>query len=230
MKVYEIKLKVFMLKKVTVDNIQTIVSEFIDSALAKNEQLLQMHNENKFKFYCFGGFYPLEDDKIYKSDKIYTLTLRTTDRRIAEFFNNDLINNYTSFIKGLTSEIRILPKKHIEKIYSLTPVILKNDNGYWKNVISLEDFEKRLKENLIKKYNNLSDEKLDEDFELYTGLEFKNRKPIANEYKGIKLLGDKVSLNISENKTAQDLAYMCLGTGLLEMNARGYGFCNYRWL
>ena len=92
------------------------------------------------------------------------------------------------------------------------------------------DFEKRLKENLIKKYNNLSDEKLDEDFELYTGLEFKNRKPIANEYKGIKLLGDKVSLNISENKTAQDLAYMCLGTGLLEMNARGYGFCNYRWL
>ena len=156
--------------------------------------------------------------------------MRTIDRRIAEFFNNDLINNYTNFIKGLTSEIRILPKKHIEKIYSLTPVILKNDNGYWKNVISLEDFEKRLKENLIKKYNNLSDEKLDEDFELYTGLEFKNRKPIANEYKGIKLLGDKVSLNISENKTAQDLAYMCLGTGLLEMNARGYGFCNYRWL
>lgn len=230
MKVYEVKLKLFILKQVTIDDIQTIISEFIDSALSKNEQLLKMHNENKFKFYCFGGFYPLEEDKVYKSGKIYTLTLRTIDRTMAEFFNNKLVNNYTDYIKGLTSEIRIIPKKHIDKIYSLTPIILKNNDGYWKNVISTDDFERRLRENLIKKYNEINDEKLNEDFELYTILEFKNRKPIANKYKEIKLLGDKVSLNISENKIAQDLAYMCLGTGLLEMNARGYGFCNYRWL
>lgn len=230
MKVYEIKLKVFMLKQVIINNIQTVISEFIDSALAKDDELLKMHNDNKFKYYCFGGFYPIEEDKIYKDGNIYTLTLRTIDLNLAQFFNNKLVNNYNSYIKGLTSEIRIVPKKHIEKIYSLTSIILKNDNGYWRTVISPDDFERRLRENLIKKYNDLNDEKLNEDFELYTTLEFKNRKPIANEYKGIRLLGDKVSLNISENKTAQDLAYMILGTGLLEMNARGYGFCNYRWL
>lgn len=230
MKVYEIKLKVFMLKQVIINNIQTVISEFIDSALAKDDELLKMHNDNKFKYYCFGGFYPIEEDKIYKDGNIYTLTLRTIDLNLAQFFNNKLVNNYNSYIKGLTSEIRIVPKKHIEKIYSLTSVILKNDNGYWRTVISPDDFERRLRENLIKKYNDINDEKLNEDFELYTTLEFKNRKPIANEYKGIRLLGDKVSLNISENKTAQDLAYMILGTGLLEMNARGYGFCNYRWL
>lgn len=230
MKVYEIKLKVFLLKEVMVNSIQTVISEFIDSALAKNDQLLKMHNDNKFKKYCFGGFYPVEEDKRYRRGNIYTITLRTIDEGIANFFNNELVNEYSSYIKGLTSEIRILPQKHIEKIYSLTPVILKNNDGYWRNIISPDDFERRLRENLIKKYNDISDEKLNEEFELYTALEFKNRKPIANEYKGIKLLGDKISLNISENKTAQDLAYICLGTGLLEMNARGYGFCNYRWL
>lgn len=230
MKVYEIKLKVFLLKEVMVNSIQTVISEFIDSALAKNDQLLKMHNDNKFKKYCFGGFYPVEEDKRYRSGNMYTITLRTIDEGIANFFNNELVNEYSSYIKGLTSEIRILPQKHIEKIYSLTPVILKNNDGYWRNIISPDDFERRLRENLIKKYNDISDEKLNEEFELYTALEFKNKKPIANEYKGIKLLGDKISLNISENKTAQDLAYICLGTGLLEMNARGYGFCNYRWL
>ena len=156
--------------------------------------------------------------------------MRTINRNIGEFFNNKLANEYNSYIKGLTSEIRILPKKHIDKIYSLTPVILKNNEGYWKNVISLKDFERKLKENLIKKYNSTQKEKIDEDFEFYTTLEFKNKRPIPNEYKEIKLLGDKISLNICENKMAQDLAYMCLGTGLLEMNERGYGFCNYRWL
>ena len=44
------------------------------------------------------------------------------------------------------------------------------------------------------------------------------------------LLGDKISLNISDDKLAQDLAYMALGTGLLEVNSRGAGFTNYRWL
>lgn len=230
MEVYEIKLKVFILKDVLINEMQSVISSFIDTSLAKDKELLKMHNENKFKEYCFDGFYPVEKDKVYKSGKIYTLTLRTINKNIAEFFNNKLVNEYTNYIKGLTSEIRILPKKHIDKIYSLTPAILKNDEGYWKNVISLNDFERRLKENLIKKYNSTQKQKIHEDFEFYTTLEFKNKRPISNEYKGIKLLGDKISLNICENRTAQDLAYMCLGIGLLEMNARGYGFCNYRWL
>lgn len=230
MLVYEIRLKVFILKDVLISEVQSVLSNFIDMALAKDVELLKMHNENKFKGYCFDGFYPVEKDKVYKKGKIYTVTLRTINKNIAEFFNGKLVNEYNSYIKGLTCEIRILPKKHIDKIYSITPVILKNDEGYWKNVISLNDFERRLKDNLIKKYNSVNDEKIDEDFQFYTTIEFKNKKPISNEYKGIKLLGDKVSLNICENKEAQALAYLCLGMGLGEMNPRGYGYCNYRWL
>ena len=95
--------------------------------------------------------------------------------------------------------------------------------------MTLESFEERIKVNLIKKWNVLYGEKLREDFELYTLLEFMNEGPIVMKYKNIRLLGDKIRLQIADNETAQKLAYLSLGTGLAEMNGRGAGFVNYRW-
>lgn len=230
MNVFQIKLKIYLLQDIHVEDSQTKLSSFIDSGLVKNQKLLKFHESNKFKGYCFDAPYPLEEDKIYKRNKIYTVTIRTIEKDLAEFFTNKLVNEFNDNIKGLTSEIRILPKKHIEKLYSITPAIMKNEDGYWKNKIKLDEFERRLKENLIKKYNSRTDIKIDEKFQLYTTIEFKNKKPISTNYKNIKILGDKISLNIAENENAQKIAYMSLGTGIFEMNARGYGFVNYRWL
>lgn len=230
MNVFQIKLKVFLLKDIKVEDYQEIISAFIDTGMSKDNRLLEFHQSNKFKGYCFDALYPIEENKIYKKDNIYTLTIRTIDKYLADFFANKLVNEFNDNLKGLTSEIRILPKKHIEKLYSITPVIMKNSEGYWKGKISLEEFERRLKINLIKKYNDITNSKIDENFEFYSTIEFKNKKPIAAKYKNVKLLGDKISLNISENENAQKLAYMSLGTGIFEMNARGFGFANYRWL
>ena len=230
MNVFQIKIKIFILKNMLIDDSQTIISAFIDGGLSKDEKLLEFHESNKFKGYCFDAPYPIEEDKIYKKDKVYTITIRTIEKELAEFFCNKLVNEFNDNLKGLTSEIRILPKKHIEKLYSITPAVMKDEKGYWKNNMNLDEFEKRLKINLIKKYNSITGSKIDENFQLYSTIEFKNKKPIATNYKKVKLLGDKLSLNISENKNAQELAYMSLGTGIFEMNARGYGFVNYRWL
>lgn len=94
--------------------------------------------------------------------------------------------------------------------------------------MSLDEYERLLKENLIKKYNEFTNQKINEDFELYTYIKFINRKPIANLYKEkIKLLGDKISIKIADNNMAQELAYFALGTGLGTTNARGFGYCNY---
>ena len=230
MKVYEISLLVFLLEEIDSTDVFSKISSFIDSGMSKVPQLLTLHNENIYKNYCFNLFYPIEEDKRYKQGKTYTIQLRTVDESLADFFYTELVNHFNDSIKGLTAKIRIVPKKHIEKIYSITPAVLKNEEGYWKGKLSLMDFERRLKENLIKKYNSLMDTKVNEDFQLYTSIEFKNHKPVAINYKGKKILGDKISINISEEKIAQDLAYMCLGTGVLEMNARGAGYVNYRWL
>lgn len=50
-------------------------------------------------------------------------------------------------------------------------------------------------------------ERIEENFQLYTNIIFLNRKPIANEYKGIRLLGDKISLKIADDVQAQEMAY-----------------------
>lgn len=230
MNVYQIRLKIFLMKDLPVEQAQTQLTNFIDQGLAKNEKFIEFHRENKYKNYCYDLLYPQEADMIYRSGRIYTLTIRTIDVELAKYFSESCVNDYTDYIKGLTAEIRIIPKRHIEMLYTLTPVILKDDKGYWKDHMAFEEFEERLKVNLIKKWNQFENVKLDEDFDLYMLIEVLNKGPIAVRYKEIKLLGDKLCLHIEDNATAQKLAYMSLGTGLLEMNSRGWGFVNYKWV
>lgn len=230
MEVFEISILLFLLKDIDSEEAFSNVSDFIDSGMAKVPELLELHNKNVYKNYCFNSFYPLESNKVYKYGNTYTIQIRTVDKKLADFFNEKLVNHFNGSIKGLTSTIKILPQRYIEKLYSITPVILKNDDGYWKGKLTLTEFENRLKTNLVKKYNAIMGTKVDEEFQLYTSIEFLNKKPIAFNYKGKKILGDKISINISDDKTAQELSYMALGTGILEMNARGAGYMNYKWL
>jgi len=230
LKVIQIRIKILLKENIHVSDIQPKVCGLIDYSFSKRQELLDMHNENKYKFYCFDFPYPSERDQIYKKGKIYTLTIRTVDFELAEFFSNSLLDVQTRFIKALSSELKILPQKPIEKIYSLTPAIIKNDTGYWRDNMSMEDYQKRLKENLVKKYNIITGTKMDEDFKLFDKIELKNRKPISVKYKKIKLLGDKVNLYIADNDRAQALAYMAIGCGIMEMNSRGCGFVNYKYI
>ena len=230
MRVYTIKVKLYTLREIPLRQIQSKVTSFLDKGFARDRELLQMHEANAFKNYCFDFPYQIDSDKIYHKGKIYTLTVRTIDPKLARYFSEVCVNCYTEDMKGLTAEIRVLPHKHIQTLYTLTPAILKDEKGYWRKHMSLQAFEERLKVNLIKKWNQAQGDKLTEDFQLYTMLEFLNEAPIPMEYKNIKLLGDKVRLQIADNETAQKVAYMALGTGLLEMNSRGAGFVNYRWL
>jgi len=230
MKVFQIRVKIYLLKDIEVSQIQKKVTAFVDSGFSKTDALAEMHEENKFKWYCFDLLYPAEKDKIYKQGKVYTLTIRTVDDTLARHFSEVCVNTHTCEMKGLTAEIRILPQKIIDTLYTLTPAVLKDDRGYWRYFMTVAEFEERLKVNLVKKWNRFTGEKLSEDFQLCTSLEFLNKVPISIAYKNIKILGDKFRLHIADNETAQKLAYFALGTGLLEMNARGAGFVNYRWL
>lgn len=230
MKVYQIRVKIYLLKNIKYNDIQTEISRYIDETMAKSEKFLALHRRNEFKNYCFDSFYPIEDDKVYKEGKMYTFTIRTTNDNLATFLTKEMANNFNDSIKGITTEAKIIPKKFIEKIYTLTPIIIKTDSGYWKGNLSLDDFERRIKENLIKKYNEINNTKIEEDFELYDSIEFKNKKPVSINYKNIKLLGDKIAINISSEPLAQELAYLSLGTGVGEINSRGFGYVNYRWI
>lgn len=230
MKVYNLDIKVYLLNDIYLNKMQQSIASVIDLTLSQSQKYIDFHNSIGYKFYCFNGLYPMENNGVYKEDNIYTFQLRTIDKDLCEYLIRELRDIITNDIKVLKCDLKIIPKKHIEKIFSITPLIIKDDKGYWREHMSLKEFEERIKINLIKKYNKFTGEKIDENFEFYTAIEFKNRKPISIDYKNIKLLGDKLQLTIADDKLSQKIAYMALGTGLGENNARGLGFVNFRWL
>lgn len=229
MKVFELKLKLYLLEDIKQEKSLGCIAAFIDEVLARSEELLKLHQENCFKNYVFCSFYPVSKEGVYQKDNIYTVMIRTIDRKLADYFTDNLPHHSNRNMKGLKCEISIVPKRLIEKVYSLTPILLKDSEGYWKKHMSQDDFDERLKVNLIKKYNSYTGDKLSENFRLYTTISFLNKMPIKVPYKGIHLLGDKIELLVSDDPQAQELIYMSLGTGVCENNSRGFGFMSYKW-
>jgi len=231
MKVYELKVKVKLKKDLQYAQIIEKTNYFIDSALLQDKMLCEYHKSKDYKGYVHDLLYPIEKDGLYESGKIYTMRIRTIDEALAKYFSAQLAFHEIIEFKGVGCEIHIIPQKIIQTLYSITPVILKNPgSGYWRKHMSLEEFEKRLKDNLIKKYKYFTQIDLNDDFILYDLIEFKNKVPVKVPYKNIHLLGDKVHLEIAQNQQAQDLAYFALGVGLLENNSRAFGFMNFKYM
>lgn len=229
MNVFEISVKVFTLKEIPFNESSIYVTRFIDMCMAQNEKMREYHDAKCFKEYTFDNLFPLASKEYYEKNTIYNFRIRTINEKLAEYFLEKLQNFYNEDMKGLTVEIKKLPKRIIEKVFSLTPIVMKNDEGYWKYCMSFEKFEERLRANCMKKYNYFFEEKEKDNIPFYTNLIFKNEKPTPVLYKGITLRGDKVELIISPDEKSQQIAYMLLGTGLLENCTRGCGFLGYRF-
>lgn len=229
-KVYELDIKIYLMKNINSAKSHEFISELIDKYLSQNEKYLKLHIKNDFKYYCFNNLYPIEKDFTFKEGNIYTFRIRTIDKDIAEYFAKTLFNGYTNTIKVLGVTTKVIPQKHLDNVTAITPIIMKFECGYWRGKEKISEVEKRIKNNLIKKYNRYYNENISDDFELFLTFNFKNKKPIPSNYKDIVLLGDKMEFKVSNTPIAQKLLYFALGTGLGELNARGFGFMNYSWM
>lgn len=229
MNVYELKIKIFLLKNIKLEETSTSLTRFLDMCMANNEELLNYHKAKSYKNYTFDLLYPLCKEGIYEKEQIYTFRLRTINSDLASYLTNKLSIFHNDDMKGLIVDISVIPKKIIEKIYTLTPVVMKSDGGYWKYSLDLKKFEERLRINSIKKYRYFIDKNMEDTVQLYNSIVFKNKKPVPVIYKNITLRGDKLELSIANDKNSQNLAYMLLGTGLLENCSRGCGFLTYKF-
>lgn len=227
---YEYKSKIWFRKDLPYQRVAEKFAYFVDSVLGKEDQYLEFHKSIAYKGYVYDSPYPIEKDGIYKKDKIYTIRIRTISRDLIEYLSSKLAFHETNEFRGVGGELRIIPQRPLEQIYSVTPILIKNDFGYWRGHMTIPEFEERLKANLIKKYRYFTGKELSEDVMLYDFMEFCNKKPIKIPYKGIHLLGDKMCFQIANNRTAQELAYLAIGAGLGENNTRGFGFVNYKYL
>lgn len=231
MKIYEYKVKIKLKQDLEYYQLVEKTSYYIDSILTEDNEFLLYHTGKQYKGYVHDLLYPIEDTGLYKKNKIYTMRIRMVEDRLVQYLMARLSFHETNEFQGVGGEIKIILKKDIQRIYSITPVILKNPGlGYWKSHMTLEEFEKRLKANLFKKYKFFTGNDIDENLPLYDLIEFKNKVPVKVPYKNIDLLGDKIVLEIAQNEQAQELAYFVLGVGLLENNSRGFGFVNFKYM
>ena len=226
--VFEIKVKVYLRKKLSVDDSLQEVTKFIDSCLCKNELMQEWHYKQEFKLYSHDNLFPIPQDKEYKGDNNYTFTIRTVDSNFAKYLNENLYNQRTQYFIGLTTNIRILPKKVIHKVYTLTSCIIKNEDGYWRNSLSIDEYINRLRISSIRKLNQFIVEKIDEDILFLEKITFRNKLPVKFKMKDVNLLGDQLEIIVPNNSISQDLYYFLLGVGLGELSSRGAGFLNYR--
>ena len=105
--VLEIDVKVYLLKNINSNESNGYICELIDSVFAKEEKYLKMHNDIGFKNYCFNNFYPMEKDYIYKEGNIYTFKLRSVDKDLVKYLEDNMKNSYTESIKVLSIISRV---------------------------------------------------------------------------------------------------------------------------
>ena len=96
--------------------------------------------------------------------------------------------------------------------------------------MSLQQFEERLKVNLIKKWNAFpGNDKMEEDFQLYDLLEFINQKPVPFIISRYACWGIRYACIFPITRELRNWAYFSLFAGVGECNSRGAGFVNYQW-
>lgn len=224
MDVYELSVDVRLRKDIYYLHAQEVLSNFIFYSMLLDDNLKSLHKENMYKNYVFGNFYPIEKvTRTYKAGKHYTFRFRTLDGEIANRFLAVFQEVQDRIIKVTNVSMGKIPNRKISELYTINPLIVTIDDGPWLQGDNVEVFKTRLIDNLEKKYSEFFGESVCAD-DFIKLIRFMNRTPVATQYKGVKLLGHKVKIEIGDSTAAQQLARVAIGTGLGEKGSLGFGF------
>lgn len=242
MKFFELTCLAYLKHDITFEESFDSISKFINYSICQKDEYLEKHNQNVFNPYCFGGFLPIQPDKLYKKGNTYSFTLRTIDEKFAIDLDNLLRANINNpFLQIIQVERKMIKQFFIQELYSATPVIMslkkedeKSPQLFWTleksgDIIELQN---QLHDNLLKKYEAFFSEKLNPTQNFIQLLEVKNHKPQSiyftttkNErQKKVRLLGNKFRIVPNEDEISQKLAFLSLGVGLGEKVSYGGGF------
>jgi CRISPR-associated endoribonuclease Cas6 len=233
MKYYELICKAYIKKEIIFKHSFEIMAKYISYTMAKDEKLRAFHYDKGFKYYCFGGFLPIEKEKVYKAGNTYSFNLRSLDESFIDMLSKILRKNINNpNLQIIETYKRVQNQFFISELYSLTPVIASIENNkYWTMQSSgdILKLQKQLHDNLEKKYKNFYSNEIKAEQNFIQLLELKNHKPqnieITKNEKQVRLFGNKFKITPNEDETSQKLAFVALGSGLGEKNSIGGGFC-----
>ncbi|GAA0126563.1 CRISPR-associated endoribonuclease Cas6 [Clostridium sp. CTA-19] len=205
-----------------------VIGKNINKAMLLDESLKELHPKKEYKNYVFNHFYPLERDKIYKKDRLYIFKIRGLSKEFIDKIESCLCNLESNEFNIISTSKKEIEQRHIKELYTQTPLIITVDDKPWlQNDGDLDLFKQRLEDNLEKKYKSFFNKDIDINSKFIKSIEFKNRKPMHYNYKnGVKLLANKVSIQVEYNEEAQKVAFLARAVGLGEKNSSiGAGFC-----
>lgn len=243
MKIIELRCITYLKQDIDFKDSFDVISKYINYSICQKDEYLNKHNKNMFNNYCFGGFFPIEKDKLYKRGNTYFFTLRTIDEKFAKKLSELLRTNINnSFLQIVQIEQKEKKQFFINELYSATPVIVSikkeskdSQQQFWdlQNSADIILLQKQLQDNLLRKYEEFFGEKLEANQNFIQMLEVKNLKPqslyftkqINEVQKRVRLIGNKFRIVPNEDEVSQKLAFLSLGVGLGEKISYGAGFC-----
>ena len=129
MQYYNIKVTVLLKNDTqTFENYEKI-SKLISASMLKDQNLKQLHEENKYKNYVFCNLYPIEKDGVYKAGNIYTFQIRTIDFKLGLKIKQVLSNFQNEDFKVIVSDMESSTQRKINALATLTPAIITSDKG-----------------------------------------------------------------------------------------------------
>ncbi len=231
MEVFDLTVTTLVKEDIYYQDLQELLGKFIHKSMLLNKELRDLHKKSILKNYSFSSLYPTEvKSKVYKSGSVYVFRIRSLDQNFIKIFRECLREIKGGLFQAIATEIRTISKRIIQSLYTVTPAIVTVDNKPWMQSDDLDLFIERIGSNAEKKYKQFNGEEINSN-NLIVNLEFMNKKPIVTNYKGVKLLGHKVKMEISNEVNSQKLAYTMLGAGCLEKSSSlGAGFCMARFI
>lgn len=232
MQYFELTITSFLQKDMHYRDSYEIIAKKINRAMFMDNDLSILHVENKYKNYVFCGFYPTEEDKQYKAGRVYIFNIRTLDENFADKISKFLKSTDATDFKIISIEKNIVKRHFITYLETITPVIVTTEGN--KNWVPGDDIlflQKRLTDNLDKKYNHFYQDKLCYTGDFMERIEFLNKVPISINYKNTRLVGNKLKLYVRPEEEFQKMAFIAEAIGLGEKNSGiGGGFCNAQYL
>jgi len=243
MKYIQLECNVYLKKDIFFKDIFETLSKFISFSINSDDKFNYLHSNKKYKPYCFGGFLPMQKDKIYKKGDTYSFSLRTIDEKLASFLYENLrLNINNSSIQILEISKKVQKQFFISELYSATPVVVSSSRDQKGNPIywtmqkdgDILKLQKQLQDNLEKKYKYFFGEEIQPIQNFIQLFEIKNKKPqtiqLTRDGKRVRLFGNKFKIVPNEDEVSQKLAFLSLAVGLGEKSSFGGGFCLGRGL
>lgn len=226
MQVKEVVITVKLKETIKYENLVDRLSYAMNMFFLGDNKLKKFHKENKFKMYSYSGLYPINPSKVYSEGEIYSIKMRFLDMDFADTFINLLRTQVNAvFIIINIDETTLYQKKIIKKIYTVNPTVITLGNRYWiRNDEEINMVKDKILLNTSKKYKQLMGVDINK-YDFIEKIEILNDKPMVFKYKEKKLIGNKFMIHIKEDRFSQELAFMLLGSGVLEKNALSFGFC-----